>query len=195
MEGYAHQNKCAIPESCTYWFCHHHKRCLLHEHVERNEVKEVKKSEPIFNYFSPFVKNKKKTVNKARVIKVIELPEQPTPITVENFFIRTKAVYDEIQTIPEGFHCFFRSKGSAYWTNQEKTHIVRESDHWGFNIRYCAWYLKQDPQGTYKMISSFKWKKLNGNSKRIGIVHISNFSVNETVTRQPRQKITSRWPE
>lgn len=198
METYAHQNKCAVPESCIYWFCHHHKRCLLHEHVERNIPKVEVTPTPIFGFFSRNTKPEKRRKKSGK--KVIELPQQPTPITIDNFFIRTSGVYDEIQSIPEGFHCFFRSKGSAYWTNEFKTHVVRVSDHWGFNIRFCAWFLKENHNGTYDRISSFKWKKIKGKENRIGIIHISNFSINGKVSRQPKSKdwkykTVSRWPE
>ncbi len=52
--------KCAIPESCTYWFCHHHQKCLLHEHIERNKPKEQPISRPVFGFFNEKIKPKKK---------------------------------------------------------------------------------------------------------------------------------------
>lgn len=187
--------KCQVPESCTYWFCHHHQKCLLHEHVQRNEPKELDSFHPVFNYFSPVQKKKNRSHRKP-----IELPEQPLPISIDNFFIRTRGVYDELKIIPNDFKSFFKSRGSEYFTNDDKTHIIRVSDHWGFNIRFCAWFLKETPTGTYDKISSFKWKKNKGGGKRIGIIHISNFSVNGQVTRQPKPKdwkykTESRWPE
>lgn len=198
MESYASQNKCALPESCTYWFCHHHKKCLLHEHVQRNERKEEKKLDPVFNFFAPFVK--KPTTKKIIEKKAIEWPEQPLPITIDNFFIRTWGVFNELKALPVGYKNFFESRGSEYFTNEDKTKIVRVSDHWGFNIRFCAWFLKEVGQTKFEKISSWRWKKKKGSDKRIGIITISNFNINNWVTVQPKQKdwkykTESRWPE
>jgi hypothetical protein len=100
-------------------------------------------------------------------------PVQPTPITIDNFFISTKGVFTELIEMPEGFTIFFNSKESKYYSNEDKTQLIRISNHWGYGIKYCSWLLKG-----YKAEVAWKWKKSNGKHDRIGIISISNLKVN-----------------
>lgn len=167
------ESKCIMPENCTFWFCHHHKKCLLHEHVEKNNT--PVKSKPTLSQIA------RNNVRKTKVISFKDKPTQPTPITIDNFFIRTKGVFREIKEVPYGYKSIFKSKKSEYFTNEEKTKIVRISDHWGFKIRFCAWHLQSNPEGSYEKMSSFKWSRINGKKCfKIGIIHISDLSVNNS---------------
>jgi hypothetical protein len=100
-------------------------------------------------------------------------PEQPLPITIENFYISTTATFTEIKKIPDGFLEFFKSKGSQYFTNELKDVVVRKSDHWGYGIRHCNWFLK----GHEKEFCGH-WKNQKGKFMYIGIALIKSFQPN-----------------
>jgi len=136
--------------------------------------------------------------------KRTDLPEQPLPITIENFFIRTKAVFQKIDSIPAGYKSFFKSKGSEYFTNEDKSIVIRVSDHWGYKIRFCNWFLKMEYGGSYEQISSFKWSKIHSRQKFIGKCRIADFSPAKRTpfkgsSLQTIEKLSginnSRWPE
>ncbi len=107
-----------------------------------------------------------------------ESPIQTLPITIDNFFVSTYGVFEELTSIPNNFELFFNSKESKYYSNSEKTQIVRVSNHWGYRIRFCSWMLKGYREG-----SSFRWQKENGKQHRIGIISISDFKVNPAFRR------------
>lgn len=102
-----------------------------------------------------------------------EIPIQSTPITIENFFICTYGVFIEIKIIPDGFEKFFKSKESSYYTNADKSILIRSSNHWGHMIKFCSWYLKG-----YGKESSYRWQKKHGKGQKFGIINISEFKIN-----------------
>lgn len=116
----------------------------------------------------PPIKVKKLKVKLKNSKKEKIVPEQPLPITWENFFIATKGAFEEIEFIPNSFESFFKSKGSEYFINDEKDKLVRKSDHWGFGIRYCNWYLKG-----YGFTHCGSWKKNQDEPLKIGLINIS----------------------
>lgn len=129
-----------------------------------------------YNNYSRIVKEKEQRNPNAINVKEDRPKEQPLPITIDNFFIKTFAVFNQIPEIPDGYSEFFRSgSNSVYYTNADKSHIVRASNHWGSKIRECAWFLKTDQSGTYEKIPSYKWQKVYGNQVRYGLVNINQF--------------------
>jgi len=95
-------------------------------------------------------------------------------VTVDNFFKATIGTFDEIDNVPEGYECIFNSKSSIYYVNPEKTKIVRVSDHWGWGIRFCVWFLRG-----YEQQSARKWIKNHGPKMRVGIIEIKNLSIHK----------------
>lgn len=78
-------------------------------------------------------------------------------VNEDNFFVATAGLFTEIQSIPNGFELFFKSKTSSYYTDSNKETLVRRSDHWGCKIAFCAWFIDG-----IKQESSYKWKKKHG---------------------------------
>lgn len=120
---------------------------------------------------------------------------EPTPVTIDNFFLATVGTFERIEKIPEGFIQFFKSKGSVYYTNEAKDTLVRASDHWGSGIRYCNWYIKGiDP------FPSMWWQKNMGKRKVIGIikyadmVDIRGAADFKHKIKRVRKEPESRWP-
>lgn len=105
--------------------------------------------------------------------KRVNIKYQPTPITIENFFIATNGLFTEIQQVPFGFSHFFKSKSSNYYANEDNTLLVRTSDHWGYQIANCNWFLDG-----YDRIISWKWQKWYGKSIKIGIIKFDMLTVN-----------------
>ncbi|HET8736196.1 MAG TPA: hypothetical protein VFM69_06335 [Pricia sp.] len=102
-------------------------------------------------------------------------PVQGMPITIDNFFVNTFGEFEEIESVPDGFTLFFRSRGSRYYTGQNKDVLVRVSDHWGWGIRFCNWYLK----GFAKKHCG-GWKNLcPDRTTRIGKIHYSDMKPNQ----------------
>jgi hypothetical protein len=62
-------------------------------------------------------------------------------LTIDNFFEASVGVWSEIPGLPNGFVLLYESGKSKYFTNPEKTVVVRFSNHWGSGIRQCNWYL------------------------------------------------------
>jgi len=90
-------------------------------------------------------------------------------ISIENFFIASLGEFTEIFSIPEGFSLFFTSKyngidSSWYYTNEDKTLLIRVSNHWGSGISQCNWYLKG-----YHKSNSYNWTTTN-----IGLIAFSD---------------------
>jgi hypothetical protein len=149
-------------------------------------------NEPIFDaeiHLFKKERNLKKKELKSKTKRVSEKPkvnllEQPLPITINNFFIRTKGDFKEIQKIPDNYSLFFKSKGSEYYTNKQKTRVIRISDHWGKGIKNCAWYLEG-----YDRINCGIWKKAIENPVKIGIINIENLEINGS---KKARKITNR---
>lgn len=110
---------------------------------------------------------------KIKVTKTDGIPIQELPITVDNFFIASQGYFVELLVIPPAFKSFFKSKGSEYFTNEEKTELIRVSDHWGYNIRFCAWHLKGYPK-----VTSWKWQKQFTKAKRIGLIKFTELNPN-----------------
>ena len=115
-------------------------------------------------------KNKVVAVVKKEKTKKVK-PIQPLPITIENFFIATSGVFEELQEIPIDFEKFFASKGSEYYTNKDKTELIRVSDHWGYAIRFCSWHLRG-----YKYMFCGRWAKKVDQPKKIGIISFTDLT-------------------
>ena len=139
----------------------------------------------------PPVKVKKQKIVLKKSKKIKEVPIQPLPITWENFFLATKGSFDEIEFIPDGFVSFFKSKGSEYFINDDKTILIRKSDHWGFGIRYCNWYLKD-----YGFNHCGNWKKTVEEPLKIGKINISELlpSIKDKTKKYQHQEFESRHP-
>ena len=90
-------------------------------------------------------------------------------VTLDNFFINSIGKFTEIYEIPKGFTKFFDSKTSIYYTNNDKTQLIRISDHWGKNIKKCTWYLSGYPN-----LYAINWKYEIGKDMKIGIIEFSN---------------------
>lgn len=117
----------------------------------------------------PSIINKPKIKNKHVGKK--EIPAQEIPVTIGNFFVRTYGEFTEINEIPEGFSLFYSSKGSQYYTNEAKDTLIRSSDHWGWNIAFCCWYLIG-----YKKCVSWRFQKHYGKESKIGLIKISELA-------------------
>ena len=151
------------------------KLLLIHKKIEEGEYfhqnYSLKQFEEVKNNFKL-----KKSKNKKRQRKLklnITYPIQPTPITINNFFISTKGLFNEISEIHLGFESFFKSKNSEYFTNSDRTILIRKSNHWGFRIKNCDWHLKG-----YGLVSCGRFSKENQNSFKIGIIKYSDLKVN-----------------
>lgn len=143
------------------------------------------KATPYGSIADQLSKEKSKKVKKHKS-KREQVPEQPTPITVENFFVASFGVWKEIYKIPNGFSKFFESKGSEYYRNTDGSEIVRKSDHWGSRIRFCTWHLDG-----YKKVPCFKWNSLYGKEPKIGIISISDFETH-IKTVEVTEKLSKR---
>jgi len=128
----------------------------------------------IFN--EPIIDIKKQVYKKPTKVNENKIVQQPLPITINNFFIRTKGTFKEIKTVPISYLRFFKSKGSEYYTNNERTKIVRVSDHWGSSIKLCTWYLE-----SYDKINCGKWKKTIINPIKIGIIDVKDLKINKNI--------------
>ena len=62
-----------------------------------------------------------------------------TKYNENNFFAETVAVFD-ICDKPEGDPDFVSGSGSAYW--YVNGGVIRCSDHWGYGIASCKWWLR-----------------------------------------------------
>lgn len=75
----------------------------------------------------------------------------------DNFWIASLGEWIELTEIPVGFNLFFTSKdNSKYYLKEDKTEIIRVSNHWGSGISQCNWYLKG-----YQRSNSYNWKTTN----------------------------------
>lgn len=63
--------------------------------------------------------------------------------TSENFFESTKADYQRVDSLPNGFDQenpdYESRSGSKYWYTDQG--VYRMSDHWGYGIASCWWFL------------------------------------------------------
>lgn len=91
-------------------------------------------------------------------------------ITIDDFHVKSKGWFEQIYKVPDGFEMFFSSAQSKYYTNKNKDTIVRESDHWGYRIKLCTWYLKGYPDN----INSKVWQKFFGKDYKIGIIRMED---------------------
>lgn len=62
-----------------------------------------------------------------------------TKYNENNFFELTAAVFDVCET-PDSEPDYVSGSGSAYW--YVNGGVVRCSDHWGYGIASCKWYLR-----------------------------------------------------
>ena len=131
------------------------------------------KATPYGSIADQLSKEKSKKVKKSKSQRE-QVPEQPTPITIDNFFVASFGVWKEIEEIPTGFSKFFKSKGSEYYRNTDGSKVVRKSDHWGSRIRFCTWYLYG-----YKKLPCFRWNAEYGKDYKIGIISINEFEIHQ----------------
>lgn len=89
-------------------------------------------------------------------------------LDITNFWNASVGTFRHIDRIPSGFEEFADNGNSTYFTNKQKTVIVRMSDHWGSGIRECNWYLKGFPRN-----NSFLFSKKYKGEYFIGIIPIS----------------------
>ncbi|MEX0313435.1 MAG: hypothetical protein AB3N18_04595 [Allomuricauda sp.] len=107
-------------------------------------------------------------VQDGRMVEKEILTNQPTPITIDNFHIATRGEFIEIDEVPEGFELFFKSKKSKYYKDSDSSVLIRESDHWGYRIKLCDWFLRG-----YDRIDCGRWKKQHLEPTKIGMIAIS----------------------
>lgn len=87
-------------------------------------------------------------------------------VTHENYHLASEGTFKQIFEIPEGFDVVFKSKGSKYYVDKDDTQLIRVSDHWGYNIKHCNWFL----EGYNKMPCGL-WKNTYG--EKIGIINFN----------------------
>lgn len=141
--------------------------------------------------WDPSIKSIKPKTQKSQAINKPKepVPDQPLPVTIDNFFIATRGVFEELSFIPGDVDFFFKSKTSAYYKNADGTVLVRVSDHWGHKIRFCSWHLKDYPQ-----ISSWKWQKEYGKKQRVGRILVKHLKPNYGTPEFQRMNLESRHP-
>lgn len=105
--------------------------------------------------------------------KLIPLVLDGDQITPENFFVNTKGTFRVIEAIPEGFLMIAQSKSSQYFVNEERTELIRKSDHWGHGIKFCHWHLEGYPKKHCR-----KFKKLNEGKMFIGQIAFGDLKPN-----------------
>jgi len=93
-------------------------------------------------------------------------------ININNFFVVSLGFWDEISQVPKGFTCFFQSRGSSYYTNKDNTKLVRKSNHWGWGIKKCTWFIKG-----YEMNHCGDWQQNVPNPMRIAIIDYKDLSL------------------
>lgn len=108
---------------------------------------------------------------------------QPTPITIDNFFVASYGIFTEVNSIPEGFTLFFSSRSSKYYRNHDGSKLARASDHWGRDIRNCSWHLYGYPR-----MNCFKWSKVYGKRVFIGVIAIDCLSVRDKAKERAAMK-------
>lgn len=167
-------NVCKANGYCIVRNCSFETKKELKDFVEGREVK-------LIGYTSDSVAE----IAKPRVVKhgndyrpvLIETGNvvKKIDITIDNFFVKSKGNFIELKSIPENFEKFFDSKTSTYYTNNNKDVLIRVSDHWGENIRFCSWFLIG-----YEKFACWKWKKKYGSEMKIGLINICDLKYNNS---------------
>ena len=57
----------------------------------------------------------------------------------DNFYIETEANFAEVEDRPQGAPDYTSESGSEYWYFPDG--VIRGSDHWGYGVGRCNWYL------------------------------------------------------
>lgn len=57
----------------------------------------------------------------------------------DNFYIETEANFAEVEDRPQGAPDYTSESGSEYWYFPDG--VIRGSDHWGYGVGGCNWYL------------------------------------------------------
>lgn len=128
----------------------------------------------------PFIPQSKSVITKDTAIINTVIPDQPIPINADNFFVRTRGVWDLIVVVPDEYIQIFKSKKSVYWRSPDGAYLIRKSDHWGWGIRFCDWFLKFDPESGYNhKISASQFRKIHHGQFFIGKIHIHNLTPNK----------------
>lgn len=129
------------------WSCYevvnHYTIIAFRDRPPSNEPKKEKKK-PV---------RSKKEKNNSNLFAT-QKPKQPTPITKDNFHIATYGWWQEIPELIEGYELIHKSKGSAYWASPCGEILIRKSDHWGYQIKYCDWFIKG-----YKKMHCTHWRR------------------------------------
>ena len=99
--------------------------------------------------------------------------EQPMPINHSNFHIATVGQFHPIEEIPDRFRMVYKSKGSEYYLSEDHLELIRKSDHWGYGISQCKWFLNG-----YDKIHCGRWHKLKIGTK-IGIIRFEDLHPNK----------------
>lgn len=89
--------------------------------------------------------------------------------TYKNFHIKSRGEFVEIPAVPKGFKLFYSTSTSKYYTNEDRTILVRQSDHWGKKIKNCTWYLKN-----YCRLDVHDWQEFVGEHQIIGMIKFSD---------------------
>jgi hypothetical protein len=129
-------------------------------------------------YVEPFDLNKSnfvtpkvsKTPKKSDMVAIINAIVEM--ITIDNYFVASYGVFDEIYEIPEGYKLHYKSKSSTYWVSPDERFLVRKSDHWGYGIKNCKWFLNGYPK-----MKSHKWSTQFDGAFKIGIIKFSNMNM------------------
>lgn len=135
-------------------------------------------------------KREKKAREPIKIKKRLGIVTNEIPVNIENFFIATVGEFKQLSGVTGMFNLFFQSKGSQYFTNEAKDTLIRKSDHWGYDIRFCHWFLSG-----YKRESSWKWIKKYGNEKRCGIIKFTELkNITQDVAKVIEKEFESRHP-
>ena len=61
--------------------------------------------------------------------------------TSRNYYMGTEAIFDRCER-PNRPADYVSESGSAYWYGDDG--VIRESDHWGYEVASCNWYLGEN---------------------------------------------------
>lgn len=118
-----------------------------------------------------------------------------TTTTTENFFEATAAVFDICET-PDRTPDFVSGSGSAYW--YENGGVVRCSDHWGYGIASCNWWIRgldmihHQSADAFNLIEAFGTDRVSAFCKFDNFRDVDEFGAEfEAVKREVGFKVNS----
>lgn len=158
-------------ENCRVQWNHYCQLCKAKGKIR--DSSRVRKKLRALGYLEHPKKEKSKTQIEAGFENIIDKPVKSIKKghDITNFFIQSFGIFEEISEIPPDFYGFFASKRSLYYTNNDKSILIRSSDHWGTDIAKCIWFLKGYPQ-----MSCWRWKKQYEGRFLIGMIRFDELT-------------------